>query len=159
MDEREQQRKVDRLAVLRHADDVNGSVAATCRYYGISRRSSTSGVAGVKTRGRWVWGTSRGTSATPTLEALRETTLWPPRSGGRQVHRTTLRTRKQHYQYTATGDCARIRVGDAHNESTEASEAIRLGSEAACARAVVRPDSRVPPPRLRRLAWASGRSP
>ena len=38
MDEREQQRKVrHRLAVLRHAEEVTGSVAATCRYYGISR--------------------------------------------------------------------------------------------------------------------------
>lgn len=38
MDEREQRRKVrHRLAVLRHADEVTGNVAATCRYYGISR--------------------------------------------------------------------------------------------------------------------------
>ena len=38
MDEREQQRKVrHRLAVLRHADEISGNVAATCRYYGISR--------------------------------------------------------------------------------------------------------------------------
>ena len=38
MDEREQQRKVrHRLAVLRHAEEVSGNVAATCRYYGISR--------------------------------------------------------------------------------------------------------------------------
>ena len=38
MDEREQQRKIrHRLAVLRHAEEVSGSVAATCRYYGISR--------------------------------------------------------------------------------------------------------------------------
>jgi hypothetical protein len=34
MDEREPQRKIlHRLAVLRHAEDVTGSVAATCRYY------------------------------------------------------------------------------------------------------------------------------
>ncbi len=26
-----------RLAVLRHAEEVTGNVAATCRYYGISR--------------------------------------------------------------------------------------------------------------------------
>jgi len=39
MDDREQQRKVrHRLAVLRHAEEVSGSVAATCRYYGISRQ-------------------------------------------------------------------------------------------------------------------------
>src|SRR5450631_4309998 len=39
MDEREQQRKIrHRLAVLRHADEVSGSISATCRYYGISRQ-------------------------------------------------------------------------------------------------------------------------
>jgi transposase InsO family protein len=39
MDEREQQRKVrHRLAMLRHAEEVTGNVAATCRYYGISRQ-------------------------------------------------------------------------------------------------------------------------
>ena len=39
MDEREQQRKIrHRLAVLRHAEEVTGNVAATCRYYGISRQ-------------------------------------------------------------------------------------------------------------------------
>ena len=38
MDEREQQGKIrHRLAVLRCAEEVTGSVAATCRYYGISR--------------------------------------------------------------------------------------------------------------------------
>jgi len=38
MDDREQQRKIRRrLAVLRHAEEVTGNVAATCRYYGISR--------------------------------------------------------------------------------------------------------------------------
>src|SRR5256885_2249576 len=38
--EREQQRKIrHRLAVLRHAEEVTGNVAATCRYYGISRPS------------------------------------------------------------------------------------------------------------------------
>jgi transposase-like protein len=40
MDEREQQRKVrHRLAMLRHAEEVSGNVAATCRYYGISRQA------------------------------------------------------------------------------------------------------------------------
>ena len=39
MDDREQQRKIrHRLAVLRHAEEVSGSVSATCRYYGISRQ-------------------------------------------------------------------------------------------------------------------------
>jgi hypothetical protein len=38
MTEIEQQRKVrHRLAVLRHAQEVTGSVSKTCRYYGISR--------------------------------------------------------------------------------------------------------------------------
>ena len=38
MGEREQQREIQhRLAVFRHAEEVTGSVAATCRYYGISR--------------------------------------------------------------------------------------------------------------------------
>ena len=38
MDDREQRRKIrHRLAVLRCAEEVSGSVAATCRYYGISR--------------------------------------------------------------------------------------------------------------------------
>jgi transposase InsO family protein len=38
MDEQTQQRAVKRrLAVLRHAAEVSGNVAATCRYYGISR--------------------------------------------------------------------------------------------------------------------------
>jgi transposase len=39
VDDREQQRKVKhRLAVIRHAQGVTGNVAATCRYYGISRQ-------------------------------------------------------------------------------------------------------------------------
>ena len=39
MDDREQQRKVrHRLAVIRHAQEVTGNVAKTCRYYGISRQ-------------------------------------------------------------------------------------------------------------------------
>ena len=39
MDDREQQRKVKhRLGVIRHAQEVTGNVAATCRYYGISRQ-------------------------------------------------------------------------------------------------------------------------
>jgi transposase len=38
MDEREQQRKIrHRLAVIRHAQEVTGNVALTCRYYGMSR--------------------------------------------------------------------------------------------------------------------------
>ena len=38
MDEQEQLRKIKhRLSVLRHVEEVSGNVAATCRYYGISR--------------------------------------------------------------------------------------------------------------------------
>src|SRR5580704_14931938 len=38
MDEREQKHKIrHRLAVIRHAQEVTGNVAKTCRYYGISR--------------------------------------------------------------------------------------------------------------------------
>jgi len=38
MSEQEQQRKVrHRLALLRHAHEVTGSVSTTCRYFGISR--------------------------------------------------------------------------------------------------------------------------
>jgi transposase-like protein len=37
--ERKLERRAQRrLAVLRHAEEVSGSVAATCRYYGISRQ-------------------------------------------------------------------------------------------------------------------------
>jgi transposase-like protein len=49
-----------RLAVLRHAEEVTGNVAATCRYYGISRslfytwqrRFDAEGVDGLKGRSR-----------------------------------------------------------------------------------------------------------
>jgi len=38
MTERELERRARRkLAVLRHVEEVSGNVAATCRYYGISR--------------------------------------------------------------------------------------------------------------------------
>jgi transposase-like protein len=38
MDERAQQRKIKhRLAVIRHAEEITGNVAMTCRYYGVSR--------------------------------------------------------------------------------------------------------------------------
>jgi transposase len=40
MTEREQERHVrHRLAMIRHADEVTGNVAQTCRYYGISRQA------------------------------------------------------------------------------------------------------------------------
>ena len=38
MTERELERRAQRrLAVLRHVEEISGNVAATCRYYGISR--------------------------------------------------------------------------------------------------------------------------
>ena len=48
------------MAVLRHAEEVSGNVAATCRYYGISRqvfytwlrRYQADGVAGLRDRSR-----------------------------------------------------------------------------------------------------------
>ena len=40
MTEREHQRLVNhRLAVIRHAEEVTGNVAQTCRYYGITRQT------------------------------------------------------------------------------------------------------------------------
>jgi transposase InsO family protein/transposase-like protein len=59
MTEREIERRArHRLAVLRHAEEVSGNVAATCRYYGISRncfyrwlrRYEADGLAGLKDR-------------------------------------------------------------------------------------------------------------
>jgi transposase-like protein len=49
-----------RLAILRHAEEVSGSVAATCRYYGISRtrfyrwqqRYAEQGLAGLQDRSK-----------------------------------------------------------------------------------------------------------
>jgi hypothetical protein len=39
MSERELERRAQhRPAVLRHVEEVSGNVAATCRYYGISRQ-------------------------------------------------------------------------------------------------------------------------
>jgi transposase-like protein len=39
MTEKEQQRVIKRrLAIIQHADEVTGNVAATCRYFGISRQ-------------------------------------------------------------------------------------------------------------------------
>ena len=40
MTERDQQRLVNhRLAVIRHAEEVTGNVAQTCRYFGITRQT------------------------------------------------------------------------------------------------------------------------
>jgi hypothetical protein len=59
MTERELERLArHRLAVLRHAEEVSGNVAATCRYYGISwnchytwlRRYQADGLEGLRDR-------------------------------------------------------------------------------------------------------------
>ena len=59
MTDRDLERRVQRkLAVLRHVEEVSGDVAATCRYYGISRQCSygwlrryqADGVEGLKDR-------------------------------------------------------------------------------------------------------------
>ena len=59
MTERELERRAQRrLAVLRHVEEVSGNVAATCRYYGISRecyyrwlrRYEADGLEGLKDR-------------------------------------------------------------------------------------------------------------
>jgi transposase len=59
MTERELERRaIRRLAVLRHVEEVSGNVAATCRYYGISRqcyygwlrRYEADGIDGLKDR-------------------------------------------------------------------------------------------------------------
>jgi len=39
-----------RLAILRHAEEVSGNVAKTCRYYGIAPTVSTSGPAAIAKR-------------------------------------------------------------------------------------------------------------
>jgi transposase-like protein len=59
MTDRELERRANRrLAVLRHVEEVSGNVAATCRYYGISRqcyygwlrRYEADGIDGLKDR-------------------------------------------------------------------------------------------------------------
>lgn len=61
INEQELQRQAKhRLAILRHAEEVSGNVAATCRYYGISRtrfyrwrrRYDEEGLAGLKDKSR-----------------------------------------------------------------------------------------------------------
>ena len=61
MNERELDRNAARrLAIIRHAQEVTGNVALTCRYYGISRqvfyrwprRYQAEGVAGLRDRSR-----------------------------------------------------------------------------------------------------------
>ena len=51
MTERELERRAQRrLAVLRHVEEVSGNVAATCRYYGISRQCYLRLVAPLRSR-------------------------------------------------------------------------------------------------------------
>jgi transposase len=72
MTERELARRArHRLAVLRHAEEVSGNVAATCRYYGISRqcfytwrrRYEAEGLDGLKDRSSAPHHTPRATTA------------------------------------------------------------------------------------------------
>ena len=50
-----------RLAIIRHAQEVTGNVAMTCRYYGISRQTSiTSGSAATRSSARRACGTAPG---------------------------------------------------------------------------------------------------
>lgn len=101
-----------RLAVLQHAEKVSGSVAATCRYYGISRtvfyrwkkRYEDEGLDGLKDR-----------SSAP----MHCPNTTPPEVVAKIIH---LRQHyhfgplkvsmylKRYYQYTAIDDCARLRV-------------------------------------------------
>ena len=49
MTERELERRAQRrLAVLRHVEEISGNVAATCRYYGISRECYYAGGGGMR---------------------------------------------------------------------------------------------------------------
>ena len=81
-----------RLAVLQHAEEVSGSVAATCRYYGVSRtvfyrwRRRRSCWWGVRSSSSW-WGPNRsplrrlsvagpGSAEVPTAGPLRSLGRW-----------------------------------------------------------------------------------
>ncbi|WP_219420667.1 helix-turn-helix domain-containing protein [Pseudonocardia nigra] len=48
-----------RLAVLRHAEEVTGNVAQTCRYYGISRQCYYTWLRRLE-RVPWIMGRGRG---------------------------------------------------------------------------------------------------
>jgi len=50
-------RAARRLAIIRHAEEVSGSVAKTCRYYGISRACFTSGSSAIESSATMVCGT------------------------------------------------------------------------------------------------------
>jgi len=72
MTERELERRAQRrLAVLRHVEEISGNVAATCRYYGISRqcyygwlrRYEVDGVEGLKDRSQRPHHSPRATQA------------------------------------------------------------------------------------------------
>ncbi len=66
MTEQMQRRAVPhRLAVIRHAEEVTGNVSKTCRYYGISRRSSTSGSGATRSTARTGCGTGRRARSQP----------------------------------------------------------------------------------------------
>ena len=88
MTEREQQRKIKhRLAMLRHAEEVTGNVAATCRYYGISRQTLLQVAAPLR-------GARRGRPAGPSRAAASQSRTRPtPRSVGKIIYL------RQHYHF------------------------------------------------------------
>lgn len=140
MDEREQQRKIrHRMAVLRHAEEVSGSVAATCRYYGISRqvfykrrrRFADSGEEALRDGSSAPFHSPNATKAEVVgkIIYLRQHYHFGPQKismyleryhdvdiSHSRVYRVLKRleplpgTRKKHYQYTAIDGCTRIRV-------------------------------------------------
>ncbi len=86
MDDREQQRKVKlRPAIIRHAQEVTGNVAQTCRSQRYKRHKD-----------RW----KRYERPLPGHRVQIDVKFIEPLPG----------TRKKHYQYTAVDDCTRLRV-------------------------------------------------
>jgi hypothetical protein len=99
MTERELERRAQRrLVALRYVEEVSGNVAATCRYYGISRqcyygwlcRYEADGLEGLKDRSR------------PGHQLQVDVKFTEPLG---QTGR-----RKKYYQFTAIDDCTRLRV-------------------------------------------------
>ncbi len=79
--ERELERRAKhKLAVLRHVDEVSGNVAATCRYYGISRQAYYSWLKRYEAEG--VEGLKDRSSAPHSLARPRPAPRWSRRSSG-----------------------------------------------------------------------------
>jgi transposase-like protein len=110
-----------RLAVLQHAEEVSGSVAATCRYYGISRTVfyrwkrcyEDEGLDGLKLDMNRLPASQR---------HKRHQQRWKRYEKQRPGHQLQIDVkfiepittgparRKRYYQYTAIDDCTRLRV-------------------------------------------------